>query len=122
MQNDGSNNSLLTLVANTLTRHPGYSSLPTEDKKMLARIEASVINAIENGVEFDEEELLKESFTLVRRRLKKIPKDARANFIDRLSGMLMVIADFNARPHTIRPVAVPEGWEMVPGRPRKIAS
>lgn len=122
MENTGKDNSLLLLVANTLTKHPGYNSLPTEDKLKLTRIQTAVVNAIKNGVEFDEEELLKESFVLVRRRLKKIPEEMRLSFLDRLSGMLMPIADFNARPHTIRPVAVPEGWEVTPGRPRKIVA
>ena len=66
----------------------------------------------------DVEELLRECYTLVRRRFSKLPTvGAKAGFLKRLTGMLMTTAAI-AEPITATGVPVAPAWNKRPGRPR----
>jgi hypothetical protein len=72
------------------------------------------------GRAVDEEDLMHEAFVLIVRRLNRLPLESQAKWIVRLSGILMRAAKV-VKGQMIRPAAIPEGWSVAKGRPKKVA-
>jgi hypothetical protein len=68
----------------------------------------------------NEEVLMHEAFILITRRLNRLPLEAQAKWIIELSGILMRAAQV-VKAQMIKPVPIPKGWEVVRGRPKKVA-
>jgi hypothetical protein len=68
----------------------------------------------------DEDDLMHEAFTLIVRRLNRLPLESQAKWIVRLSGLLMRAAKV-VKAQMVKPVPVPDGWEVIRGRPKRVA-
>lgn len=66
------------------------------------------------------EELLREAFRAVNSRFQRLPKNhkTKQRFVERLVGMIMTDLGVSS-PQRYEPIAIPAGYKVVRGRPRK---
>lgn len=68
----------------------------------------------------DSREAMRGSFIAVRRYMRRVLEEERGKWAETLCGMLLTAAGIG-KAHRIAPVAIPDGWIVVAGRPKKAA-